>query len=119
MSEPTALGGIQDHDALDKNIDHGKVLTEEQAECIYKEIDPTSCLSLKVKDKSRPKEENAYKESIVIETSKKAPKQMEEWSILRDHVKYVQHNESDTLYNLIFGEPNYRQNRSLMTQMML
>ena len=55
MSEPTTLGGIQDQDTLPKIFDHDNVLTEEQAQYVYKEIDPMNGLSLKTKKKSVPK----------------------------------------------------------------
>ena len=38
---------------------------------------------------------------------------MEEWSILSDHVKYIQHDESDTLHNLNFDPLNYHLNEDL------
>ena len=48
---------------------------------------------------------------------KKNPKQMEEWSILSDHVKYVQHDESDTLHNLDFDPLNYHLNEDLYKEL--
>ena len=45
--------------------------------------------------------ENTYQKGIVSDIDqKKNPKQMEAWSILSGHVKYVQPDESDTLHNL-------------------
>ena len=38
---------------------------------------------------------------------------MEEWSILSDHVKYVQHDESDTLHNPNYDPLNYHLNEDL------
>ena len=35
---------------------------------------------------------------------------MESWSILSDHVKYVQHDESDILHNVNFDSLNYHVN---------
>ena len=42
---------------------------------------------------------------------------MEEWSILSDHVKYVQHDESDTLHNLNFDPLNYHLNEDLYKEL--
>ena len=38
---------------------------------------------------------------------------MEEWSILRDHVKYVTHGESEAFQKLSIDSLNYRQNKDL------
>ena len=38
---------------------------------------------------------------------------MEEWSILRDHVKYVTHGKSDVFQKLNINSMNYRQNSDL------
>ena len=44
-------------------------------------------------------------------------KPMESWSILSDHVKYVQHDESDNLHNVNFDSLNYHiQCQSLLLQ---
>ena len=104
------------------------MLTEEQAHYIYKEIDPVNGLSLKIKEKSVPnlnkikeksipEEENVYKEGIIARPNKKTPERMKEWSILSDHVKYVQHDESDTLYKLNFDMLNHKQNESLYKEL--
>ena len=42
---------------------------------------------------------------------------MEEWSILIDHVKYVQHDESDMLHNLNFDPVNYHVNEALYKEL--
>ena len=42
---------------------------------------------------------------------------MEEWSILSDHVKYVQHDESDTLHNLTLDPLNYHLNEDLYKEL--
>ena len=42
---------------------------------------------------------------------------MEEWSILSDHVKYVQHDESDTLHNLNFDPLNYHLNEDFYKEL--
>ena len=52
-------------------------------------------------EQSLSEAENTYQKGILSDIDKKKnPKQMEEWSILSDHVKYVQHDESNTLHNL-------------------
>ena len=61
-------------------------------------MNPAKGLSIKVTEQSLPEAENTYQKGILSDIDKKkSTKQMEEWSILNDHVKYVQHDESDTL----------------------
>ena len=43
----------------------------------------------------------------------KVPKPMETWSILSDHVKYVQHDDSDILHSLNFDSLNYCVNEDI------
>ena len=44
---------------------------------------------------------NPYKKAILGEENKKKdPTQIEEWSILSDHVRYVTHGESEAFYKL-------------------
>ena len=38
---------------------------------------------------------------------------MESWLILSDHVKYVQHDESDNLHNVNFDSLNYHVNEDI------
>ena len=42
---------------------------------------------------------------------------MESWSILSDHVKYVQHDESDSLHNVNFDSLNYRINEDIYKEL--
>ena len=42
---------------------------------------------------------------------------MESWSILSDHVKYVQHDESDSLHNVSFDSLNYHENEDIYTDL--
>ena len=42
---------------------------------------------------------------------------MEAWLILTDHVKYVQHDESDTLHNLNFDPLNYHLNKDIYKEL--
>ena len=65
-------------------------------------------------EESLPEAENTYQNHILSDIDKKNnPKQMEEWSILNDHVKYVQHDESVTLHSLNFDLLNYCLNEDL------
>ena len=106
MSKHNKTGGILKHDIF---------LTEKQTKHLYKEINPAKGLSIKVKEPSEV--ENTYQKGIVLDKNKKKnPKQMEAWSILSDHVKYVQHDESDTLHNLNFDPLNYCLNGDLYTE---
>ena len=103
LSKHNKTGGILKHD---------KFLTEEQTKQLYKGIDPTKGVSIKVTEPS--KVENTYQKGIVSDIDQKInPKQMEVWSVLRDHVKYVQHDESDTLHNLNFDLLNYHLNEDI------
>ena len=48
-------------------------------------------------------DENTYQKGIVADINlNKTTKPMESWSILSDHVKYVQHDKSDILHNVNF-----------------
>ena len=59
-------------------------------------------------------DENTYQKGIVADIDqKKTPKPMEYWSILSDHVKYVQHDESDSLHNVNFDSLNYCVNEDI------
>ena len=59
-------------------------------------------------------DENMYQKGIVADIGKKkTPKPMESWSILSDHVKYVQHDESDILHNVNFDSLNYCVNENI------
>ena len=42
---------------------------------------------------------------------------MESWSILSDHVKYVQHDDSDILHNLNFDSLNYHVNEDIYKEL--
>ena len=69
-------------------------------------------------EQSLPEAENTYQKGILSDIDKKnSTKQMEEWSILSDHVKYVQCDESDTLYNLNFDPLNYHLNEDLYKEL--
>ena len=48
---------------------------------------------------------------------KKNPSQMEEWSILSDHVKYIKHDGSETFHNLNIDAQKYHQNKDLYKEL--
>ena len=59
-------------------------------------------------------DENTYQKGIIADIDqKKETKPMESWSILSDHVKYVQHDESDNLHNVNFDSMNYHINEDI------
>ena len=97
---------------------HDNFLTDKQTEHLYKGIDTTKCLSIKVTEQSLSEAENTYQKGILSDVNKnKNPKQMEEWSILSDHVKYVQHDKSDTFHNLNIDPLNYHLNEDLYKEL--
>ena len=103
LSKSNKTGGILKHDQF---------LTEEQTKQLYKGIDPKKGLSIKVTKQSEV--ENTYQKGMVADIDQKEiPKQMEAWSIISGHVKYVQHDESDTLPNLNFDPLNYHLNEDI------
>ena len=109
MSKQNKTGGILKHD---------KFLTDKQTECLYKGINPAKGVSIKVTKQTSSEAENTYQKGILSEIDKKKnPKQMEEWSILSDHVKYVQHDESDTLHNFNFDTLNYYLNKDIYKEL--
>ena len=109
MSKHSETGGTFKHD---------KFLTDKQTEYLYKGINPDKGVSIKMTEQSLSEAENTYQKSILSGIDKKKnPKQMEEWSTLSDHVKYVQYDESDTLYNLNFDPLNYCLNENLYKEL--
>ena len=62
--------------------------------------------------------DNTYQKAILGEVSKKKdPAQIEEWSILSDHVKYIMHDESEAFQKLNIDSLNYRQNKDLYKEL--
>ena len=91
-------------------------LTEKQSKQLYKKINPKKGVNIKVTEQS--KVENTYQKGIVADIDqKKIPKQMTAWSILSDHVKYVQHDESNTLHSLNFDPLNYLLNEDIYKEL--
>ena len=63
-------------------------------------------------------DENTYQKGIIADIDqKKETKPMESWSILSDHVKYVQHDESDNLHNVNFDSLNYHINEDIYKEL--
>ena len=61
---------------------------------------------------------NTYQKAILAEVSKeKESPQIEEWSILSDHVKYIMHDESEAFQKLNIDSLNYRQNKDLYKEL--
>ena len=107
MSKSNSTGGILKHDQF---------LTVKQSKQLYKKINPKKGVSIKVTEPSEIK--NTYQKGIVADIDqKKIPKPMEAWSILSDHVKYVQHDDSDILHNLTFGSLNYHLNKDIYKEL--
>ena len=93
-------GGILKHDQL---------LTEKELKQVYKRTDPKKGVKINVTEITE--DENTYQKSIIADINQnKGTKPMESWSILSDHVKYVQHDESDNLCNVNFDSLNYHVN---------
>ena len=102
-------------------IKHGHVLTARQAEFVNKELSTGSntISTKKFITPSIPEEtelDNIYQKTLItghenrVEQvdQKESPAQMKEWSILRDHVKYVTSDRSETFNNLSIDQLNYR-----------
>ena len=52
--------------------------------------------------------DNSYQKAILAEVNKKKdPAQIEEWSILCDHVKYIMHDGSEAFHKLNIDSLNY------------
>ena len=63
--------------------------------------------------------ENIYQNGIVsdIDQTRRIKNKWKQWSILSDHLKYVQHDESDTLHNLNFDPLNYQLNKGIYKEL--
>ena len=107
-----------------RNIKNDKYLTEDQAKLVYKRVNAGKGINTKVIQHDMDKEklvgtqiENTYqKVAILTDVNKKGkdPTQMEEWSILSDHVRYVKHEDgSGTFHRLNIEALNYCQNKDL------
>ena len=100
-------GGILKHDQL---------LTEKELKQVYKGIDPKKGVKINVTELME--DGNTYQKGLIADINQnKGTKPMESWSILSDHVKYVQHDESDNLYNVNFDSQNYRVNEDIYKEL--
>ena len=109
---------------MDKNptVKHVKFLTEDQAEFIFKRVNAGRGINTKTIQQEMNSENlietNTYKKAILAEVNKKKdPTQIEEWSILSDHVRYVMHGESEAFHKLNIDLMNYRQNKDLYKEL--
>ena len=83
-----------------------QLLTEKELRQVHKGKDPKKGVKVNVTEITE--DENTYEKGIIADINqKKDTKPMESWSILSDHVKYVQHDESDNLHNVNFDSLNY------------
>ena len=99
----TPKGGILRHDQF---------LIEKELKQVYKGTKPKKDVRIKVIEHTE--DENMYQKGIVTDLDKKKfLKPMESWSILSDHVKYIQHDESDNLHNMNFDSLNYHVNEDI------
>ena len=104
-------------------IDHGKVLTDTQADLVNRELKAgNGIISLKkilMLDKSADTRlDNTYQKAIIAEKDKKKnPAQMKEGSILSDHVKYVTSDGSETFHKLNINSTNYRHETGLYEEL--
>ena len=95
------------------NVKHVKFLTEDKAEFICKEVNARRDINMKTIQQEMNSENlietNTYKKAILAELDKKKdPTQIEEWSILSDHVRYVTHGKSEAFHKLNIDLMNYR-----------
>ena len=98
-------------------------MTTTQADFVNKELNASNgTISIKkivMQDKSVDTElDNTYQKAILTENDKKKnPAQIEEWSILSDHVKYVTSDGSETFHKLNIDQMNYRHERGLYKEL--
>ena len=101
--------------------EHDKFLTEDQAEFVYKRVNAgkgiiTKTIQQEMTQKGLVESEldSTYQKAILAEVNKKKdPTQIEEWSILSDHVKYIMHDGSEAFHMLNIDSLNYQQNKDL------
>ena len=69
---------------------------------------------VRIKEIEHTEDENMYQKGITANIDKKkTPKPMESLSILSNHVKYVQYDESDSLHNVNLDSLNYHVNEDI------
>ena len=102
-----------------KTAKYENVLTEEQAEFVYKRVNArkgikTKTIKQEMVQTKLEELDNTSQKAILAEVNKKKdPTQIEGWSILSDHVKYIMHEESEAFHKLNIDTLNYRQNKDL------
>ena len=110
----------------ERNVKNDKYLTEYWVKFVYKRVNAGKGINTKIIQQEMKQEklveteiENIYQNTILIDASKKrkAPTQIEEWSILSDHVKYIKHDGSETFHNLNINALNYCQNKDLYKEL--
>ena len=83
---------------------------------MYKGTNPKKGVCIKVAESTEV--ENTYEKGIIADIDQnKITKPMESWSILSDHVKYVQHDDSDILHSLNFDSFNYNVNEDIYKEL--
>ena len=93
-----------------------QLLTEKELKQVYKGTDPKKGVKINVTEITE--DENTYQKGRIADINqKKDTKPMESWSILSDHVKYVQHDESDNLHNVNFDSLNYHVNKDIYKEL--
>ena len=114
-----------------KNIRNDVYLTEDQAKFVYKKVNAGKNINnetikqemeqeMLVKTEIENSSDNIYQKAILNEVSKKekVSAQMEDWSILSDHVKYVRHDDgSGTFHKLTVNTLNYHKNKDLYQEL--
>ena len=100
-----------------KTAKHENFLTEEQAEFVYKRVNAGKGINTKIMQQEMAQTklvelDNTYQKAILGEVNKKKdPTQIEEWSILSDHVKCITHEESEAFHKLNIDTLSYQQNK--------
>ena len=90
--------------------------TEKEVKQVYKSTDPKKGVKINVSEVTE--DGNTYQKGIIADIiQKKDTKPMASWSILSDHVKYVQHDESDNLHNVNFDSLNYHMNENIYKEL--
>ena len=84
------------------NVKHVKFLTEDQAKFVCNKVSTRREINTKtIQQEMNLTVTNAYKNALLYDVNKKKdPTQIEEWSVLSEHVKYVTHGESEAFHKL-------------------
>ena len=97
-------------------LKHNQLLTEKEVKQVYKSTDHMNSVKLNVSEVTE--DENMYQKGIIANIDKKKEtKPLESWSILSDHVKYVQYDEYDNLHNVNFDSLNYHINEDIYKEL--